>query len=214
VNILLVDDHRLLAESLGELLQLRFPSCSVMHAFSLAEALSKLTDDCHLVLLDLGLPDASGLEAVQAVRAHAPQARIVVLSADDRPETVRSTIELGASGFVPKHAKSDQLLHALSAVLQGSVSLPAAAVASLTVESSAPVSHGEDHGFTPRQRDVLRLLIEGLPNKLISRNLGLSESSVKTHLDAIYRRLGVSSRTQAVLAVARLGMRLTPPEAG
>ncbi|XHS77013.1 response regulator [Burkholderiaceae bacterium UC74_6] len=212
VKILLVDDHRLLAEALADLIQVRFPSCAITHAFSLAEALSKLTDDVRLVLLDLGLPDASGLEAVRAVRAHAQQARIVVLSADDRAETVRSAIELGASGFVPKQAKSDQLLRALSAVLDGSVTLPATAVASLTAESGVPASHGEDLGLTPRQRDVLRLLIEGLPNKLISRSLGLSESSVKTHLDAIYRRLGVSSRTQAVLAVARLGLRFKPPE--
>ncbi|MFG6487073.1 response regulator [Roseateles sp. BYS78W] len=206
MKVLLVDDHRLLADALSGLIEARFPACTVEHAASLAEALARLDERTGLVLLDLGLPDASGLEAVQAVRAHAPEVRIVVLSADDRPETVQAAIELGASGFVPKQADSRLLIQALSATLQGGVTLPPTLLATWPAATPEPAVE-----LTPRQLDVLRLLVEGQSNKLICRSLGLSESSVKTHLEAVYRRLGVASRTQAVVAAARLGLKLNAP---
>lgn len=206
MRVLLVDDHRLLAEALASLIEARFPACNVRQAASLAEALASLDDRVGLVLLDLGLPDASGLDAVRAVRAHAPGARIVVVSADDRPETVRAAIDLGASGFVPKQADSRQLLQALSAALEGGVTLPPTLLATWPGGVAEPAVD-----LTPRQLDVLRLLVDGHSNKLICRTLGLSESSVKTHLEAVYRRLGVSNRTQAVVAAARLGLRFAPP---
>ncbi|MFG6465824.1 response regulator [Roseateles sp. BYS87W] len=202
MNILLVDDHRLLAEALTGLIEARFPDAQVHQAGTLADALRLLDDRFELVLLDLSLPDATGMEAVHAVRTHAPQTRTVVISADDRPDTVRAAIELGASGFVPKKADSRQLLAALSATLEGGVPLPPA----LLAQAPSPAVD-TTHELTPRQRDVLRLLIQGQSNKLICRHLGLSESSVKTHLEAVYRRLGVSSRTQAVMAAARLGLK-------
>lgn len=202
MNILLVDDHRLLAEALTGLIEARFPDAQVHQAGTLADALRLLDDRFQLVLLDLSLPDATGMQAVHAVRTHAPQTRTVVISADDRPDTVRAAIELGASGFVPKKADSRQLLAALSATLEGGVPLPPA----LLAQAPSPAVD-TTHELTPRQRDVLRLLIQGQSNKLICRHLGLSESSVKTHLEAVYRRLGVSSRTQAVMAAARLGLK-------
>lgn len=204
MKILLVDDHRLLAEALAGLIEARFPASTVQHAASLAEALVRVGDPTDLVLLDLGLPDASGLDAVRAVRAHAPEVRIVVLSADDRPETVRAAIDLGASGFVPKQADSRLLLQALSAALEGRVTLPPTLLSQWPDAAEAPAVE-----LTPRQHDVLRLLVGGHSNKLICRHLGLSESSVKTHLEAVYRRLGVANRTQAVVAAARLGLRFT-----
>lgn len=206
MRILLVDDHRLLADALGGLIEARFPAWTVEQAGSLAEALARLDEHTDLVLLDLGLPDARGVEAVQAVRAHAPQVRIVVLSADDHPDTVRASIELGASGFVPKRADSRELVQALSATLEGGVTLPPTLLASWPRPASEPAVE-----LTPRQLDVLRLLVEGQSNKAICRTLGLSESSVKTHLEAVYRRLGVANRTQAVVAAARLGLRFTRP---
>lgn len=200
MKILLVDDHQLLADALVSLIELRFPQCSVTQADSLAAALSRLDEDVQLVLLDLGLPDAEGLQALQAIREAAPAVRLVVISADDRPETVEAAIEAGASGFVPKRASSQQLMQALVETLEGGIALPATLLAALP-STEAPQ-------LTPRQQDVLRLLLQGQPNKLICRSLGLSESSVKTHLEAVYRRLGVSSRAQAIVAVARLGLKL------
>ncbi len=204
MRLLLVDDHRLLADALAYLIESQFPALSVQRAHCLREALSSLADQSfELVLLDLSLPDSCGLEAISAVRAQAPTVRIVILSADNRPETIQAAIEMGASGYIPKQADSRQLMQALTAALQGGIPLPALMLARLPEPHEA--SRVE---LTPRQTDVLRLLIEGHTNKLICRHLGLSESSVKTHLEDVYRRLGVSSRTQAVVAAARLGMRL------
>jgi DNA-binding NarL/FixJ family response regulator len=203
MKILLVDDHRLLAEALTSLIQTRFEACTVQLAGSLAQALAVLDDTTGLVLLDLGLPDASGMQALRAIRSQAPQVRLVVLSADDRAETVSQAIELGASGFVSKQADSRALMRALADTLDGGIPLPPAVLATWPVE--LPAAGPE---LTPRQRDVLRLLLQGHANKLICRALGLSESSVKTHLEAVYRRLGVSTRTQAVVAAARLGLSL------
>lgn len=203
MDVLLVDDHTLLRQALALLLGTRHPGVTVHQAGTLAEAqplAAQLPDDA-LLLLDLGLPDASGMQAVQALHACAPQVRLVVVSGDDRPATVTAAIDAGACGFVPKTADLARLERTLGLLIGGGLALPPAVVATGAAAAEADLS-----ALTPRQRDVLRLLVEGKPNKLICRALGLSESSVKTHLEAVYRRLGVSSRTQAVLAAARLGL--------
>ncbi|MCH7345686.1 response regulator transcription factor [Pelomonas sp. CA6] len=213
MKILLVDDHLLLAEALASAVAERMPQLRVQCATSLADAQAQLDAQTALVLLDLGLPDASGVEAVSRLREQAPQVRIVVMSANDRADTVRAAIEQGASGFVPKTADFRQLMQALRFTLEGGVALPAALLAQ---DVGAAAADGDDalatlpldEQLTPRQCDVLRLLMLGQSNKLICRALGLSESSVKTHLEAVYRRLGVNSRTQAVVAAARQGFRL------
>ena len=179
-----------------------FPPCNCC---TLADGLQRLglQPEVALVLLDLGLPDAQGMQALQQLREQAPQARVVVLSADDRAETVQQAIEQGACGFVPKTARSAQLTDALALTLDGGVYLPPGALLAQPVPPAAAALE-----LSPRQRDVLRLLIEGKSNKLICRELALSESSVKTHLAAVFRRLDVNSRTQAVVAAAGLGLRL------
>jgi len=142
---------------------------------------------------------------VRALKATAEQVTLVVISADERPETVLDAIDAGAAGFIPKTARKAMLEDALDTVLSGRVFVPQQAITDLSPlhTDDGPVD------LSPRQRDVLRLLIEGKPNKTIGRELDLSESTVKTHLAAIFRKLDVESRTQAVLATARLGLRLT-----
>lgn len=148
------------------------------------------------------------------LREHAPQVTIVVLSADESPETVLAAIDAGAAGFIPKTARSGVMQQALRTVLAGGVYLPPAMLLAPRAEAAAvaldpaPPDADAVTGLTPRQTEVLRLLIEGKPNKLICRELELSESTVKTHLASIFRRLGASSRTQAVVAAARLGLQL------
>ena len=132
---------------------------------------------------------------------------MVVLSGDDRPETVEQAIELGACGFVPKTARGDTLMQALQVTLDGGVWLPPGSMAGALPATVFGRVTPATLGLSPRQADVLRLLIDGQPNKLICRALALSESTVKTHLAAVFRRLEVNTRTQAVLAAARLGLR-------
>jgi DNA-binding NarL/FixJ family response regulator len=209
MKTLLVDDHALFREGVALLVAQRLPELQLVLAGDLAEALRQLSlqPSFSLVLLDLSLPDSSGLGGLARVREAAPQVPVVVMSADDRPDTVLSAIEQGAAGFIPKTASASALTDALRTVLDGRVALPpqVAPVLALADAMDDPAL-----GLSPRQLDVLRLLIEGRSNKLIQRELDLAESTVKTHLQAIFRRLEVNSRTQAVIVAARLGLRLTP----
>lgn len=207
---LLVDDHALFRDGVSLLVEQRFPELQLTSAGDIAGALAALRDDpdCRLVLLDLGLPDSSGMAGLQRLREAAPAVAIVVLSADDRPETVLDAIDRGAAGFISKSADSAAFSNALRAVLDGRVHLPPQALRQASAVGPRCPAAEEDLGLSPRQFEVLRLLIEGRSNKLIMRELSLSESTVKTHLQAIFRRLQVSSRTQAVVAAARLGLRL------
>jgi DNA-binding NarL/FixJ family response regulator len=207
MKLLLIDDHALFREGVAALVEQRMPGVALHLAGDLNAARSVLAahPDCRLALLDLGLPDSHGLDGIARLRELAPALPIVVLSADDRPETVLGAIDRGAAGFIPKSADSAAFAGALREVLDGRVHLPRQA---LLGADTAQADDGEALGLSPRQVDVLRLLVEGRSNKLIMRELDLSESTVKTHLQAIFRRLGVSSRTQAVVAAARLGLQL------
>lgn len=201
MKTLLVDDHALLRETLAAVMGQTWPALQVLQASSLAAACAVCDAhrDLQLVLVDLGLPDAVGLSTLTALRQHAPEARHVVVSADDRPQTVLAAIDAGAVGFIPKTSEFLVMTAALDRVLQGGVYLPASATAQVTPPADPPM-------LSPRQLAVLGLLVQGQPNKTISRSLNLSASTVKTHLEAAFRRLGVNSRTQAVVAVARLGL--------
>jgi DNA-binding NarL/FixJ family response regulator len=210
MNVLLVEDHALLRESLALMFGQAWPSVRFLEAGTLAQAVHTLQahPDVQLVLVDLTLPDAQGLGHLARLRDHAPYARLVVISADDRPQTVLDAIEAGAAGFIPKTTEFRVVLDALQRVLDGGVVLPAtlsSAAAAASPESRDPLGA---LGLSPRQAEVLALLVEGHTNKAICRALGLSPSTVKTHLETIFRRLEVRSRTQAVVAVARLGLRL------
>jgi two-component system, NarL family, nitrate/nitrite response regulator NarL len=198
---LLVDDHTLFADALGLLFAHRHPEVQLSVADRLGRALEQLRQEprISLVLLDLNLPDSRGLDTLVQLREAAPMARVIVLSADDRPETVLAALDHGASGFIPKSADSAALDQALRTVLGGGVHVPPAVVrgAQATATDLPPL--------TARQLDVFRCLVGGLPNKLIARELGLSDSTVKTHVQAIFDKLGVTSRAQVVLHAARMG---------
>lgn len=226
---LLIDDHALFRDGLSLLIAQRLAlpgrvTVEALQAGDLQEAAARLAahPDVSLALLDLGLPGHEGLGALSAWREMAPDIPVVVLSGDDRPATILAAIDQGASGFIPKSAHASVMQEALVHVLGGGVYLPLlpAMLAPMPIEvdttawiGAAPGTSGEAMstlGLSDRQRDVLKFLIEGKSNKDICRRLGLSESTVKTHLAAIFRKLGVSSRTQVVVAVARAGVSLAP----
>lgn len=223
MKVLLIDDHSMFREALALLILARFPAMDLLHAGSQAQALALLVahDDIALVLLDLHLPDADGAGTLALLREAAPEARWIVVSADERPHTVERVIDLGASGFVPKTADAGTLGRALEVILGGGVFIPSAALAAwpprppgdgvaLGAGQGPGVSPDEadplpGQSLSPRQREVLRLLVAGKSNKGICRELGLSESTIKTHVAEVFRRMGVSTRTQAVIAVAQRG---------
>lgn len=216
---LLIDDHVLFREAIGLLIRARLPGLELLEASDLAAGMVVLREqpDVGLILVDLNLPDVQGPVLIEQLRRQAPGARMIVLSADDRPETVARCLQAGASGFVPKTAQGDTLAQALQQVLalehMAAADPPVASMPSgVRARGFQPVTEPPGsaefkptiQGLSPRQRDVLSLLLQGRSNKMICRELGLSESTVKTHLEVIFRRLGVNSRTQAVMAAARL----------
>jgi DNA-binding NarL/FixJ family response regulator len=230
MKLLLIDDHPLFRDGLVLLIQHRLSlpdqtDLVLLEAGNLSEAASLLRShpDVSLALLDLNLGDRQGLNTLEQWWRIAPDVPVVVLSADERPATILSAIDRGAAGFIPKTAQVATMQDALRRVLSGGVYLPELPLgeeADALAEVTGPGVGADDGlgeippesllGLSVRQLDVLRLLIEGKPNKEICRLLALSESTVKTHMSAIFRKLRVSSRTQVVVAVARAGVALGP----
>jgi DNA-binding NarL/FixJ family response regulator len=216
MKALLVDDHALFRSGLMLLLAARFPDVVMREADGLSAALVHLNaePDIELVLLDLGLRDSDGLPTLRQLRAVSEDRTIVVLSAYDDADTVIAALNEGAAGFIPKSTRGKGVEQALRVVLDGGIYLPSvvyAAVAPLPVLEQSDDARAaeaiERLGLSPRQVDVLRLLTAGQSNKVICRELDVAESTIKTHLLALFRKLGVSSRTEAVVAAAKLGLK-------
>lgn len=216
MKILVVDDHTLFREGLKLLLRGLDGDVELDEAGTCAEALALAASGKYdLVLLDLKLPGRNGLDALAALREGVPDVPIVVISGEDDPYTIRSAIEAGGMGFIPKSSTSAVLVQALRLVLANGVYLPSAALDATAgtpprpAEEQVPAS-GEAvlAGITARQLDVLRYVIQGKTNKMIARELGISDGTVKQHLSAVLRVLGAQNRTEAVYAAAKLGLRL------
>ena len=201
------------------LLQVRFPDVQVREADGVASALAHLRaePDIGLVLLDLGLGDSEGLPTLRQLRGVSDDLTIVVMSASDSPETMIAALNEGAAGFIPKTTRGGVIEHALRVVLEGGIYLPESIYRAIVPddEGGALLRSDEERaaeaidrlGLSPRQVDVLRLLGAGCSTKVICRELDLAESTIKTHLLALFRKLGVKTRTQAVIAAARFGLR-------
>lgn len=232
MKVLLIDDHPLIQAALSSVIQGLSDNVLVVTCSSANEARSILEKDPNfdLTLLDLHLGDSNGFDLLSDLRARYPSLPVVVISASDRTSDVIRAIDMGAMGFVPKRASNETLIEALQQVLSGGVYVPPMSMG-LEVASDhsggfagAPGSNAyvgsvnsyaansdfqtmpslTSLGLTPRQTDVLSLLLKGQPNKLIARELGLSVETVKDHVAAVLRALNVSSRTQAVLAVSQM----------
>jgi DNA-binding NarL/FixJ family response regulator len=216
MKILLIDDHALFREGLKFLLRSLDAALEVDEAGNCAKALEHAAARSYdLVLLDLKMPGVEGLDALAALREAIPGIPLVVISGEDNPGVVRAAIERGAMGFIPKSSTPEVLVQALRLVLAHGVYLPptvldAAAMTTPTTaaDSQGAAGHATSLGLTTRQIDVLRCVIQGKPNKIIARELDISEGTVKAHLSSVLRAFGVRNRTEAVYAAAKLGLRL------
>jgi DNA-binding NarL/FixJ family response regulator len=204
-KILLADDHALFREGVKQLLARLHPHVLVIETANGAEVLhaARAQQDFDLVLLDLAMPGVDGFTGLAAFRTHAPSTPVVVLSASEDAADVRAALDGGASGFISKSSSSEVILGALRLVLAGGVYVPP----TLLGGHNAVAAKADIDALTPRQRDVLALLAQGLSNKTIGGTLGLSEATVKQHVSAILKTLNVANRMQAVIA----GRRLSPP---
>ncbi|MFZ2990258.1 response regulator [Ideonella sp.] len=218
MKVLLVDDHPLILSALKAMMESIKPGVDVT-AVSSASATRRILAVAHdfdLVLLDLQLGDSVGFELLGDLRRGYPDMPVVVVSASDRSSDVIQAIDLGAMGFLPKRMATDELADALRLVMDGGIFVPTMSMGAAAPPAGPNVAQAatdspyqtlpsfEALGLTPRQADVLSMLLQGKPNKDIARRLGLSVETVKDHVQAVLRALGVSSRTQAVLAVSQM----------
>ncbi len=235
MKVLLVDDHPLILSALQAVIEgfgQGMQVVGVADADKAHEALRRDTD-FDLVLLDLWLGEVDGFEVLADMRARYPALPVVVVSATERHADVIRALDMGAMGFVPKRSSNRELVDALAMVMAGGVYIPPVMLGLLSPASAVPVadttpaaagpsiaelSQAEARqsirsiasiGLTPRQSEVMALLLKGLPNKLIARELKLSVETVKDHVAAVLHALGVSSRTPAVLAVSQMSQ-MTP----
>jgi len=222
LKVLIADEHALMREALTNALADLGRPVAVLEADSLQAALAHLAahPDTALVLVDLQLPDASDGNVLARLRATGSKAPIVIVSAADKRATVLAALAGGAAGFISKRSNSAVLMGALRLVLAGGAYVPSEVLREEMASPRPPerpevpvATHwrsGRELGLTPRQMDVLVLLVQGKPTKVISRQLNLATGTVKTHTAAIFRALGVANRTEAVFAVSRLGIQLPP----
>lgn len=203
----MVDDHVMVLQALKNLLQSLLPGVEIDTAESAASACCQAgLRHYDLLLMDWKLPDALDGQLLLRLREAGCLARIVVLSGESDSRLVERAIEMGASGFVPKTYSSGAMIDALNTLMGGSIHLPSHA--DPLPEPVAGVLQHQLPQMTPRQREVYLGAARGLSNKLIARELGIAESTVKTHLAAIYAMLGVNNRTEAAYQALREGLRL------
>ncbi len=179
-------------------------------------ALLEVNGSFDLVLLDFHMPNVDGIELLQTMRRRFENLPIIILSSEEDPILIRQLVADGAAGFIPKSSTPQVLIAALRLILSGGIYLPPVAfdlpVHSLTHNHGAPMPSNSSGGLglTQRQLDVLLKLAQGKSNKVIARELNLSEATVKTHVSTAFRVLNVNNRTEAVYKAAQLGLSVTP----
>ncbi len=200
-KIVIADDHPLFRSALCQAIRQGLGDINLLECDSIAKLEETLSvhQDIDLVLLDLHMPGANGFSGLVLVRREHPEIPVVIVSASEEQHNIRRAIDYGASGFIPKSADLPTISHAIESVLHGNIWLPETA-------SDAPANHEEKDfaerikTLTPQQLRVFMMLTKGLLNKQIASEVDVSEATVRTHMTAIFRKLGVRNRTQAVLA--------------
>jgi len=215
--ILVVDAHFLIREALRDALATMNSNVTVLEATDGRQAMQIVSEqaDIELILLELNLPDRDGFSVLGELRQRYPAIPVVVLSARRDCDSVARALALGAAGFIPKSGRRDVMLSALELVLAGGVYIPPEILERKEASCPPPKAMGvpagaqslmrADRGLTERQRDVLRLMMQGKSNKAICRALNLAEPTVKNHVTAILKLLNVTNRTEAVIAAGDLG---------
>jgi DNA-binding NarL/FixJ family response regulator len=206
-TFIVADDHPMVREALSLALRNAFSGASVTQAASFEEASAAIAaqPETELVILDLDMPGMQGLAGVAALRSLYPTAPLVIVSATRNPAAMRQAVEMGAAGFIPKSAPMDQIVASVRAAMAGEVVLPSGAgdgvLPSQDVDLAARAA-----SLTPQQHRVFALMAEGKPNKIIAYDMQIGEATVKAHVTEILRKMGVHSRSQAIVLAQRLAL--------
>jgi DNA-binding NarL/FixJ family response regulator len=205
-RLLIADDHPLYRGALREAVTGLFERIDIAEAGSFNEVTELLErgSEVDLVLLDLTMPGVRGFSGLMYLRAQYPGVPVIVVSANDDPAAIRRCMEFGASGFIPKTLGVEAMRGAISRILSGGVWTPPDVDLSAGSDAETAALMARMATLTPQQVRVLMMLSEGLLNKQIAYQLGVSEATVKAHVSAILQKLGVESRTQAVIAAAKI----------
>lgn len=206
-HIVIVDDHPLFRDALNQSLHSTLDNVVTREAGSLNELNDRLQDsrECDLILLDLNMPGVQGFSGLIYLRAQHPAIPVAIVSASEDPATIRRAIDFGASGYVPKSLPIDQIRQAIQSIIAGEVWIPPSVDLSSVAGTEDEQLVARLSSLTPQQVRVLMMLGDGLLNKQIAYELSVSEATVKAHVSAILNKLGVDSRTQAVIAINRIG---------
>lgn len=205
-SIIIVDDHPLFRDALRQALSDKFSDLVISETGSL-DGLSSMLEgktETDLVLLDLAMPGVKGFSGLMYLRAQYPEIPVVVVSANEEPSAIRRCIEFGASGFIPKSLPVETIREAVRTVLEGDVWTPPDLDLGEAGDGETADLVARLATLTPQQVRVLMMLSEGLLNKQIAYKLSVSEATIKAHVSAILQKLGVDSRTQAVIAVNKI----------
>lgn len=210
MKVLLIDDHALFRDGMHMVLAKLDESIQVFNASSYEEALPVINEnlDLDLILLDLGLPGLSDIDALKAVRKEMPLTPVVILSSNDDGTKVQEILNLGAQGYIPKSTSAKLLIRALKLVLSGGIYIPPEILSQIGGEQITPVKNHTataNTPLTPRQHEVLTKLIHGYSNKEIGKLLDMAESTVRVHIAAILKALNVSNRTRAAHVAVQKG---------
>ncbi len=203
-RVVIVDDHAVVRRGLRAFLELQ-PDIEVVGEAPDGATAEQVSASVRpdLVLMDLVMPGSDGIATIRRLRAAHPAMAVLVLTSYVDDVHVFAALEAGAAGYLLKDVQPDELIRAIRQVRQGEPALHPKVAARLVQHTAQPSSFAD---FTPRERDVLRLLAEGFANKEIARRLSLSEKTVKTHVSNILQKLGVADRTQAALLAVRRGL--------
>lgn len=206
--VLLIDDHPIVMDALATAFVSTRMFARVDKARTLRGGLDLLADAAGyaLIVIDLHMPDSDGLEAVEQLRLSYPDIPLMVFSGESGSDIIIKAFELGVRGYVVKDSALDVVLWAVRLILAGSAYVPPQAMNLPDATAIAPEPAVGNLSLSPRQRQVLALLLQGMPNKVIARRLGMAEGTVKTHLNTLYRVIGAHNRAQAILRAHDLGL--------
>ena len=214
MKILIVDDHALVRRGMGHVVRECFTDAEVAEAGNAAEALSVMSStDIEVALVDVRMPDSDGLELLHEMKQRWPDVPVIMLTSFDHAHYVRRALAEGAAGYMLKDATPDDLEQAIKVAMSGGGNVLSPRVIQNLFESidggaseNGGIAPRPTSSLTQRETDILALLVEGKSNRDISRALFLSEKTVKAHLAAIFRKLGVTNRTQAAMVAVSMGI--------